>query len=268
MESRSVGGPRDIAAVVVSRMIYSFGSLVTDLVEYHDMVNALRGAGFDGEDCEFLYADNSMGNRFDAFTAYNSFLNEARGRYVILCHQDILPLSDTRTVLDERLKNLTHLEPKWGLCGNAGSKCDGTFVARITQGNQQVLNSGGPFPVKVMSLDENFIIVRREANLALSRDLKGFHWYGSDLCIIADVLGWSAHVIDFHLFHKSKGTLSADFRENARAFRLKYAHAFRPRWQHVPTSQPVFISSSNLRTFCARALHRLKRTFSRSPPTE
>ena len=253
--------PRELTALPAPRIVYSFGSLVTDLVEYRAMVAAFRAAGFGSDDCEFLFADNSTGNSFDAFVAYNRFLLEARGRYIVLCHQDIMPLTDTRAVLDERLEALTRLDSEWGLCGNAGGKPDGELVYRITQGGNEALEFGGPFPVRVMSLDENFIVVRREANLALSRDLEGFHWYGSDLCMIADILGWTAYVIDFHLFHKSKGNVSADFRDKARSFRMKYAHAFRSRWQHVPTSQPEFISASKILTFFARALHRLRRTF-------
>lgn len=251
--------PRELATLPNGEVTYSFGSLVTDLVEYRAMVAAFCAKGFGSGDCEFLYVDNSTGNHFDAFSAYNRFLLEARGKYIVLCHQDILPLSDTRVVLDERLEALNSLDGQWGLCGNAGGKADGELVYRITQGAGEELNFGGPFPVRVMSLDENFIVVRRDANLALSRDLKGFHWYGSDLCMIADILGWSAYVIDFHLFHKSRGNVSADFRDKARAFRLKYGRAFRPRWQYVPTSQPEFISSSRARTFLARAWHRWRR---------
>jgi hypothetical protein len=265
-----VNEPRALATLPASDIVYSFGSLVTDPHEYQVMVAAFRAMGFDSDDCEFLYADNSAGNRFDAFTAYNRFLLEARGRYVVLCHQDILPLTDTRSVLDERLEALTSFDGRWGLCGNAGGRPDGELVYRITQGDDEELNVGGPFPVRVISLDENFIVVRREANLALSRDLQGFHWYGSDLCIIADVLGWTAYVIDFHLFHKSRGNVSVDFREKARSFRLKYSRAFRPRWQYVPMSQPEFISSSPALTFLARAWHRVRRSIRlpfKTPPT-
>ena len=56
----------------------------------------------------------------------------------------------------------------------------------------------GELPAKVHTLDENFIVVRRAANLSLSHDLDGFHLYGTDLCLIADVLGGNRYVIDFH----------------------------------------------------------------------
>lgn len=250
---------RDLSDVNETEVAYTFGTLVTDLDEYRTMVAAFERAGFTAADCEFLYVDNTNGNRFDAFVAYNRFLQEARGRYIVLCHQDILPLGDDRAHLDARLAELTTHDDRWGLCGNGGAKANGEFVFRLTHGDHRVLEQGGPFPAQVMSLDENFIVVRRTANLALSRDLSGFHWYGSDLCIVADVLGWSAYVIDFHLFHKSTGKLSDDFMAKGRAFREKYARAFRSRWQFVPMSQPVFISASSIKTFLARAGHKFRR---------
>jgi hypothetical protein len=93
----------------------------------------------------------------------------------------------------------------------------------------------------VQALDENFMIVRRSANLALSHDLQGFHLYGTDMCLIADVLGRSLYVIDFHLRHKSGGVLDKSFFEIRERLIRKYRVAFRSRWVTTPcTSQ--FIS--------------------------
>ena len=251
---------RSLAAEPTSTCAYSFCSLVTDAAEYDAMVAAFEAKGFTSADCEFLYADNTSGNRFDAYTAYNRFLLEARGRHVVLCHQDILPLADDRARLDALLANLYAHDPTWALCGNAGGGEDGRQHSRITHGSDRlVMNKGGPLPARVMSLDENFIVVRRDANLALSRDLSGFHWYGSDLCIVADVLGWTSYVIDFHLYHRSTGPIGQGFIDQGNALRAKFARAFRPRWQNVPTQRPVYLSSSPLRTLIARSWRRLLR---------
>jgi hypothetical protein len=207
---------------------YSICTLVTKLAQYEEMVTSFRDQGFREPDCEFLYIDNIEANTFDAYSGINLFLNVARGQYVILCHQDILLLEDGRVNLDAALAKLTQLDSSWAACGNAGGDHHGRLVLRLTDphGTDQRV---GDFPAKVRSLDENFIVVRRSANLALSHDLEGYHFYGTDICIIADVLGSSCYVIDFHLRHKSKGVTDSAFFIARELLTRKYRHAFRSR---------------------------------------
>ena len=64
-------------------VIYSICTLVTRPGEYGEMIASFRDKGFDTPASEFLYVDNSNGNRLDAYAAYNHFLNVSRGAYVI-----------------------------------------------------------------------------------------------------------------------------------------------------------------------------------------
>lgn len=219
---------------------FSICTLVTDLEEYAGMVASFRERGFAGPDCEFLYLDNSQSNAFDAFAGYNLFLTEAQGDYVILCHQDILLLEQGRAALEARMAELDGLDPAWALCGNAGGAQSGGLAVRITDphGADQ---SVGTFPARAAALDENFIVARRDANLALSHDLHGFHLYGTDLCIVADMLGRSAYVIDFHLHHKSAGKTDGSFYAARLAALAKYRRAFRTRW--IRTTCTTFLVS-------------------------
>jgi len=244
-------GAKEIFGISASDIVYSFCTLVTDPSEYKLMVTAFLAKGFHTSDCEFLYIDNSDSNIFDAYAGYNIFLQVARGKHLILCHQDILPIDDDRARLDHLLEELNRRDPNWGLCGNAGNT-PSTRAVRISDPWGSDQRVGGPFPIRVTSLDENFIVVRRDANLALSHDLRGFHWYGSDLCIVADILGWNAYVIDFHLQHKSGGNPDNQFVAIRERLRVKYRRAFRSRWIHG-TVQSIFISASPTRSFIARA---------------
>jgi hypothetical protein len=207
---------------------FSICTLVTNHDEYAEMVQSFRAGGFNGADCEYLYLDNSEGNAFDAFAGGNIFLREAAGDFIILCHQDVLLLNDDRNTLEARLAELEALHPDWGVCGNAGGTTSGKLAIRISDphGADQAT---GSFPARAAALDENFIVARRDANLALSQDLSGFHLYGADLCILADVLGRSAWVIDFHLRHKSPGRADSSFFTAERAMVEKYRRAFRRR---------------------------------------
>ncbi len=193
-----------------SAIDYSICTLVTRKQQYGEMIASFRSGGFLEPSCEYLYLDNSAENSWDAYRGYNLFLNVARGKYIILCHQDILLLADGRSRLDEIIAELDRLDPNWGLLGNAGGYRPGELALRISdpRGPDQ---RAGKLPARVRSLDENFIVVRRSANLALSRDLSGFHFYGTDLCMIGDLLGYTAYVVDFHLLHKGGGICDAVF---------------------------------------------------------
>lgn len=222
---------------------FSVCTLVTRTDQYARMLRSYRAAGF-GEDCEFLCIDNSQGNVYDAFSGYNAFLIEARGKHIILTHQDIELPFDDRAVLEERLADLTVRDPDWGVCGNAGGVAVGEVVLRISDphGDNQVR---GSLPQRVFTLDENFMVARRSANLSLSHDLAGYHMYGPDLCVMADVKGDHCWVIDFHLLHLSGGTLDDSFTSSAEAFEHKWARAFRSRWVQT-TVVAIFLSGTRL----------------------
>jgi hypothetical protein len=230
---------------------YSICTIVTRPAEYAAMIESFRLNSFQEPDCEFLYLDNSQGNAFEAYAGYNLFLNVARGTYAILCHQDILLMRDGRAKLDSIIESLTKRDPNWAACGNAGSKSPGQLALRISDphGEDQ---STDHFPIQVQSLDENFIVVRRSANLALSHNLSGFHFYGADICIIADILGWNCYVIDFHLRHNSPGTKDESFFSIRDRLIQKYRKALRSRW--VGTTSSVFFITGNL--FLLRLLNK------------
>jgi hypothetical protein len=153
-------------------------------------------------------------------------------------------MDDGRATLDAALANLSRLDPNWMVCGNAGGERLGRLAIRITDPhgkNQRV----GALPAKVVSLDENFIVVRRRANLSLSHDLEGFHLYGTDLCLNADVLGGNCYVIDFHLCHKGAGITAESFFKVRERLIQKYRRAFRSRW--IPTTcTNLFVSGTPL----------------------
>lgn len=240
-------GPRGLAVRLVpspARPRYSICVMVTNWRQYHDCISSYRSHGFDGESCEFLVLDNSAGNLADAYVASNEFLQAARGDHVILSHQDVTLIEHGRAELDAFLEELDRTDPAWAVCGNAGHTAKDEPVYCLSHPFRERHIEGGPFPKAVVSLDENFLVVRRLANLALSRDLSGFHHYAADLCTIADILGWRSYVIGFYLRHHSGGTIDERYHRSRGAIAAKYARALRPRWVHLVTLQPFFISGN------------------------
>ena len=234
-------GSKSIQHTAKFKFKYSFCSLVTDVSEYHEMVASAKKAGFD-EGAEFLFIDNSIKNEFDGFSGYNRFLMEAQGEFIIFCHQDILFEFDDRQALEKRIDEMTHMHPKWAILGNAGKSRTGHSIVRITDPGATNLRQGA-FPTQVMSVDENLMIIKREANIACSSQLSGFHLYATDLCQNAEYLGYECFVIDFHLRHKSAGNPNQSY--FAVQDQLKSLYKYRKRTQIIQAMCSRFLVSSS-----------------------
>ncbi|GAB1622418.1 hypothetical protein AAOGI_24680 [Agarivorans albus] len=204
-------------------------TLVTDLSEYQGMLESFASAGFSEENTQFIYADNSENNKLDAYQAIRKFLTHSDANYIILCHQDILLNFDDKEKLESVLSELDQIDPDWSLCGNAGYIDFKHYAMRISDPHGNNINVGN-FPAQVKSLDENFIIVKNDSALSISKDLSGFHLYGTDMCIIAEILGLRSYVIDFHLLHNSGGNINKSFEVSKKELLNKYAKALSPKY--------------------------------------
>jgi hypothetical protein len=244
----------------VSSVDYSICTLVTDFGQYHEMLESFSQSGFDESRCEFLHLDNSNGNKLDGYKAVNRFLRQAQGRYVVFCHQDVLLIDDINR-LDCVIKDMDVYDPRWAVLANAGGEAPGKIAVRITDAPYGKNAKIGVFPAKVDSVDENFIMVKAEANLAVSNDMEGFHLYGTDLCLVADLLGYNSYVVDFHLHHlggesmkfhveKKVDTSPNNFKATRQRYIKKYQRAFRPRWIQT-TCTLMHVSGSSFRNFWA-----------------
>jgi hypothetical protein len=238
----------------VTDIAFTIGTLVTDPAQYAEMRRSFDAGGFGSDDCEFLMIDNTCARQTSAYAGLNQVLHGARGRFVILCHQDVRLITDNRMTLEARLGDLEMRDPDWAVAGNAGGIAPGRLALRISDphGSNRAI---GTLPARVASLDENFLVVRRSARIGFSRDLDGFHFYGTDICLAADLAGWRSYVIDFHLRHLSPGRKSADFDAAEQAFVDKWGRALRPRWIQT-TCSLVPISGEPVRRAIGRALAR------------
>ncbi|WP_053406124.1 hypothetical protein [Persicobacter sp. CCB-QB2] len=207
---------------------FSICSFVTDLNEYEEMVASFQAKGFSASNSEFLFVDNSQGNSFEAFGGINRMLRQARGRYVIICHQDILLQEDGKAELEAKIAEIESIDPNWGILGNAGGVNLKYNAFHISHPQEDLREQH--LPLKAINLDENFLIIKAAANLNTSADLKGFHLYGTDICLLANIRGYQAYVIDFKIFHKSKGNANKSFFEIKNALKNKYEKAFAGRF--------------------------------------
>tara|TARA_R110002072_G_scaffold295170_1_gene465903 strand:- start:15407 stop:16243 length:837 start_codon:yes stop_codon:yes gene_type:complete len=224
-----IAGAQEIRSITDSGVVFSICTLVNDVQSYRNMLNSFLEAGFGYADCEYIYIDNASSTTYDAYEGLNKAISKSRGKFIILCHQDVLLRFDNRADLTQRLNEIEKNMPNWAVAGNAGGgQLLGNLCIRITDPHGQDV-AQGDFPQQVSSLDENFIVLKKSANLGFSNDLSGFHLYGTDICLIAHTRGYECCVIDFHLEHLSPGTCDASFIDSRRRLIDKYRRAFAGR---------------------------------------
>lgn len=232
--------PRYIIAAEIEQPRFSVCSLVQSQKKYDRLLASFDRLGFTPANTEFLAADNRNGNRFDGYSWQRALLAQAKGHFVIFCHDDIELIEQGHDDLLAALSDLDELDPSWRLAGVAGGryrpeKHHRRFLrVRISDpyGEDRQL---GSVPGRVETLDECFILMRRTQPVISSYDLGGFHFYGPDLCLQAELLGGSAYVIDFHLRHHGGGTKGEAFADCRNRFIAKYSRIFPGRWLHCTT---------------------------------
>ena len=141
------------------------------------------------------------------------------------------------------INSLEKADPFWAICGNAGAGGYHNFFYNLE--NNARIRKSKTLPAKVNSLDENLLIIKADSQLTISADINSFHLYGTDLCIIADFLGYNAYVVDFMVKHLSLGNVK-ELEEYKPDFLVKYGNKLRKRFIQT-TCTKFYLSSSGLR---------------------
>jgi hypothetical protein len=222
---------RFIGAAEAVGPVFSVCSLVQDAGRYKRLLDSFERLGFTAENSEFLAADNRDQNQFDGYSWLKRLLAEARGRFVIFTHDDIELVDEGFDQLLGWTRWLDETDPAWLVAGVAGgvwhhpSRPRPALALRISD-KFGTNRRRGTLPARVESLDECFIMMRRTRPVISSYDLKGFHFYGPDLCLQAEILGGSAYAIDFHIRHNGQGHTGKLFRASRGDFVRKYRQYF------------------------------------------
>ncbi|MEP3298914.1 MAG: hypothetical protein ABJO27_20990 [Pseudoruegeria sp.] len=224
---------RLISEVPKDALDFSIVTLMRTPSSYNRMLRSYAEFGFTEENTEFIAIDNRDENIADGYLGARLALTEARGTYLIFCHDDIELIQDSREDLLKRLAELEKLDPKWMAAGVAGGvykgfKDDGKrrIASRISDRWGPARSVLGPFPRRVESLDECFLLAPRRRFSQSSVDLGGFHFFGTDLCLQAELAGGSAYVIDFHMFHYGKASKGPAYRTQKKRIEAKYRPYF------------------------------------------
>jgi hypothetical protein len=206
-------------------------TFVNDEGHYAEMRRSFEAAGFVPPAARFT---REAGEPYGGI----SRLGQAREPYVMLVHQDVrCDWGDSAASLLSRLTELTERDPTWVVAGNAGRRLGGRRTSQVESAEHEgpsdvtkaaarklvpIRHIADPhgttwasvLPQRVISLDENLLILRTERQPDCSPDLSGWHLYGADVVLNASVAGGSAYVIDFRVTHLSGG--NPDGYEDAR----------------------------------------------------
>lgn len=206
--------------------LFHICTIANKLDQYEEMKESFTQAGFDEGNCRYSLFDNLRENVFDPYKTFNHIQAATIEPYIIFCHQDVLLNQGYGfKQLVQRLEELDKLDANWAIAGNAGVNNNYEHVVRISD-PCETANWLGTFPQQVHSLDENFLVIKTSSKILCSKDLAGFHFYATDLCLNAILKSYTCYVIDFHLTHLSGGRKERDFREAQANFHKKWRNEF------------------------------------------
>ena len=205
---------------------FRIATFVNDRALYEGMRSTFEAAGFREPLARYTI---EQGEPYAAITR----LGQSKEPYVLLVHQDVrCDLCDTADALQRRLAELTALDPTWAIAGNAGADPKHMLFLHLDDPNGRWRTHSG-LPVSVVSLDENFLVLRTERLPRCSPNLSGFHLYGSDACLNARRDGSRAYVIQFLVTHLSGGN-HAGLLPSRLAFAAEWSrHVIRPQYLRV-----------------------------------
>jgi len=208
------------------------------------MKKSFLNSGF-GSKCDYFYIDNSNSNIYDGYSGINYFIKNIEAKYLIICHQDVELNFDNREKLDKIIADMDKIDPLWGVLGNAGGD-DNMSKLYLNLNDPYKSQKIICFPKKVLSLDENFLVINNKYNISCSHDLAGFHFYGTDLCLQALFKGCNSYVVDFYLTHYGKGTINKEFYDAKNRFIHKYSQILHNKYLRT-TCAKLYFSNNYLK---------------------
>lgn len=142
-----------------------------------------------------------------AASAYNDAMERAEHDPVVFVHQDVYLPEGWTSKLERALDFLKRHDPNWGVIG-----CFGVTGAEEEQGHVFTTGwglVGSPFyaPMRVRTLDEMVLIVRKGSGLRFSEYLPHFHFYGADICLEAQARRMRCYAIPAFCIHNTEQIL-------------------------------------------------------------
>jgi hypothetical protein len=142
-----------------------------------------------------------------AAKAYNDAIDRSANDLMVFAHQDVLFATTWIADLHRALHALENMDPNWGVLGSYGETLNDHGRGYILSGEQGIL--GKPFspPEQVQTLDEIVLIIRKSSGLRFDEGLPNFHFYGTDICMLAAKRGQKSYAISAFCIHNAAQTV-------------------------------------------------------------
>jgi hypothetical protein len=194
----------------------------------------------------------NFGNIYSASQALNVWLDRARARIVVFCHQDVVFYESWVDMLFDRIEEIeSKVGKNWGVLGTAGinEREDTVGVVHNIKGSMQWQSTRRATAHEVQTVDEHCMIIRKDSGLRFDEaTFNGFHFYGSDLSLSAIDKKMKNFGILCPLVHESSsGSLLAGKQEFMRLLNA-LAKKWRSKFNRIRTPTSI-IKKRSVRTF-------------------
>jgi hypothetical protein len=142
-------------------------------------------------------------NFSSATKAYNDAIDRARNDLIVLCHQDMFLPEAWLNQLQNAIRQLETLDPNWGVIGPGGITRDGQGQGHLYSSGLGVIGTPFPEPMRVQTLDEIVLVLRKSSGLRFDDHLPHFHLYGTDICLQAAKRDMNCYAISAFCIHNT-----------------------------------------------------------------
>lgn len=139
-----------------------------------------------------------------ASNAYNDALEKSHNDLVIFAHQDMYFPEAWLSELQRALDYLEGNDPRWGVVGCYGVSSDGTRYGRVYSSGLGVIGMRLEHPMRVQTLDEIVLVLRKSSGLSFDNGLPSFHFYGADICLRATIRGMNNYAVPAFCVHNTQ----------------------------------------------------------------
>lgn len=143
---------------------------------------------------------------WNAAQGLNRGIEKSAAEWVVCVHQDVIFPDSWYSSFTAKLRELPD---RVRVAGLVGVRPNGAYAGHIKDPHGHA--AWRPLPRQVISVDEHLIAIRKTPGLAFDPATPGFHCYGADICLSAEVMGYAAYVVDAPVVHLSKGKIDTSF---------------------------------------------------------